>query len=65
MGKHVKAVARKNHFAKMCRSKGQSQNHTGMGSKKLFKYREVNVDQKSSNDGQIDEITSKVRSVLQ
>ena len=34
-----------------------------MGSKKSFKYREGNVDQESSNDGQIDEITSKVRSL--
>ena len=34
-----------------------------MGSKKSFKYREVNVDQVSSDDGQIDEITSKVRSM--
>ena len=31
---------------------------------KSFKYREVNVDQESSDDnGQIDEITSKVRSM--
>ena len=34
-----------------------------MGSKKSFKYKEVNVDQESSDDGQIDEITSKVRSM--
>ena len=34
-----------------------------MGSKKSFKYIEVNVDQESSNDSQIDEITSKVRSM--
>ena len=60
-GKTCKSCGRKNHFAKKCRSKGQSQSHTGMGSKKSFKYREVNVDQKSSDDGQIDEITSKVR----
>ena len=33
------------------------------GSKKSVKYREVNVDQESSDDGQIDEITSKVRSM--
>ena len=34
-----------------------------MGSKKSFKYREVNVEQESSDNGQIDEITSKVRSM--
>ena len=62
-GKTCKSCGKKNHFAKKCRSKGQSQSHTGMGSKKLFKYREVNVDQESSDDGQIDEITSKVRSM--
>ena len=40
--------------------KGQGQ---GTGSaKKSFKYREVNVDQESSDDGQIDEITSRVKS---
>ena len=62
-GKTCKSCGRKNHFAKKCRSKGQSQSHTGTGSKKSFKYREVNVDQESSDDGQIDEITSKVRSM--
>ena len=62
-GKTCKSCGRKNHFAKKCRSKGQSQSHTGTGSKKSFKYREVNVDQESTDDGQIDEITSKVRSM--
>ena len=61
--KACKSCGKNNHFAKKCRSKGQSQSHTGMGSKKSFKYREVNVDQESSDDGQIDEITSKVRSM--
>ena len=60
-GKTCKSCGKKNHFAKKCTSKGQSQSHTGMGSKKLSKYREVNVDQESSDDVQIDEITSKVR----
>ena len=60
-GKTCKSCGKKNHFAIKCRSKGQSQSHTGMGSKKSFKYREVNVDQESSDDCQIDEITSKVR----
>ena len=62
-GKTCKSCGRKNHFAKKCRSKSQSQSHTGTGSKKSFKYREVNVDQESSDDGQIDEITSKVGSM--
>ena len=62
-GKTCKACGKKNHFAKKCWSgKGQS---TG-SAKKSFKYREVNSDHKSSDDnsnGQIDGITSKVRSM--
>ena len=60
-GKTCKSCGKKNHFANKCRSQGLS--HTGTGNKKLFKYREVNVDQESSDDGQIDQITSKVRSM--
>ena len=56
MAKLAKVVAKK------CHSRGQSQSGS-TGSKTSFKYREVNVDQKSSDDGQIDEITSKVRSM--
>ena len=59
-GKHCKACGKENNFAKKCRSgKGQS---TG-SVKKLFKHREVNVDQESSDDCQIDEITSRVKSM--
>ena len=61
-GKTCKSCGKKNHFAKKCRSRGQSQSGS-TGSKKSFKYREVNVDQESSNDGQIDQITSRVRSM--
>ena len=54
---------KKNHFAKKCRSnKGQGQTQGNGSAKKSFKYREVNVDQESSDDGQIDEITSRVTS---
>ena len=55
-GKNCKACGRKNHFAKKCRSgKGQSQS-SGIAKHKSFKYREVNLDQESSNDnGQIDD----------
>ena len=60
-GKTCKSCGKKNHFAKKCHSRSQSQSGS-TGSKKSFKYREVNVDQESSDDGQIDEITSKVRS---
>ena len=60
-GKNCKACGKKIHFAKKCRSgKGQ-----GTGSaKKSFKSWEVNVDQESGDDGQIDEITSRVKSML-
>ena len=63
-GKNCKTCGKKNHFAKKCWSgKGQSQS-TGSARHKSFKYREVNLDQESSNDnGQIDEITSKVKSM--
>ena len=61
-GKTCKHCGKKNHFAKKCHSRGQSQSGNTV-SKKSFKYREVNVDQESSDDGQIDEITSKVRSM--
>ena len=60
--KTCKSCGKKNHFAKKCHSRGQSQSGS-TGSKISFKYREVNVDQESSNDGQIDEITLKVRSM--
>ena len=56
------ACGKKNHFAKKCCS-GKAQG-SGPGKHKSFKYQEVNLDQESSdNDGQIDEITSKVRSM--
>ena len=61
-GKTCKSCGKKNHFAKKCHSRVQSQSGS-TGSKKLFQYREVNVDKESSDDGQIDEITSKVRSM--
>ena len=62
---NCKACGKKNHFAKKCHSgKGQGQSQSTGSAKKLFKYREVNLDQESSDDnGQIDEITSKVRSM--
>ena len=61
-GKVCKAFGKKNHFAKKCLSnKG---NNSTAGAKKLFKYREVNLDQESSDEkGQIDEITSRVKSM--
>ena len=63
-GKNCKACGKKNHYAKKCRSgKGQSQ-RSGGAKHKSFKYREVNLDQGSRHDnGQIDEITSKVKSM--
>ena len=65
-GKSCKACGKKNHFAKKCQSgKGQGQS-SGSAKHNSFKYREVNIDQESSDDngnGQIDEITSNVRSV--
>ena len=66
LSKNCKMCGKKNHFAKKCRSgKGQGQGQSSGGVKhKSFKYREVNLDQESSDDnGQIDEITSKVRSM--
>ena len=61
-GKTCKACGKKNHFAKKCCSnKG---NNSTAGTKESFKYREVNLDQESSDDnGQIDEITSRVKSM--
>ena len=61
-GKTCKSCGKKNHFAKKCHSgKG---NGTGSKQHKSLKYREVNLDQESSNDnGQIGEITSKVKSM--
>ena len=63
-GKNCKTCGKKNHFGKKCRSgKGQGQGQSSGGAKhKSFKYREVNLDQESSDD-QIDEITSKVKSM--
>ena len=62
--KNCKTCGKKNQFAKKYWSKkGQSQS-TGSAKHRSFKYREVNLDQGSSdNNGQIDEITSKVRSM--
>ena len=63
-GKTCKSCGKKNHFAKRCGSnKGQGQTHGTGSAKKSFKYREVNVDQESSDNGQIDETTSIVRSM--
>ena len=60
----MSGMQKKNHFAKKCQtSKGHS-NGTGSKQHKSFKYHEVNLDQESShNNGQIDEITSKVKSM--
>ena len=62
-GKNCKSCGKKNHFAKKCNSgKGQGQSSDG-AEHKSFKYREINLNQESSNDnGQIDEITSKFKS---
>ena len=62
--KNCKSCGKKNYFAKKCHSgKGQSQS-SGGAKHKSFKYREVNSDQKSSDDNdQIDEITSRVKSM--
>ena len=64
-GKTCKACGKKNHFAKKCRSnKGQGQSQGTGSAKKSFKYREVNLDHESSDDnGQIDEITSRIKSM--
>ena len=54
----------KNHFTKKCQSEKDQGQSSGGAKHKSFKYREVNLDQESSDDnGQIDEITSKVRSM--
>ena len=52
-GKNCKTCGKRNHFAmKCCSGKGQS---SGGAKHKSVKYREVNLDQESSNDnGQID-----------
>ena len=64
MGKHVRFVVRKITLLNKCRSnKGQGQTQSTGSAKKSFKYREVNVDQESSDDGQIDEITFRVKSI--
>ena len=62
--KNCKSCGKKNHFAKKCCSRtGQSQ-RSGNIKHKSFKYREVNLDQESSDDnGQIDEMTSRVKSM--
>ena len=59
-GKVCKIYGNRNQFAKKCHSKGNS---TGVSKHKSFKYREVNVDQESSDNCQIDDITSKVKSM--
>ena len=62
-GKSCKACGKKNHFAKKCWS-GKGQGQSSGNTKKSFKYREVNLDQESSgDDGQINEITSRVKSM--
>ena len=49
-GKNCRTCSKKNHFAKKCQSgKGQSQS-TGSAKHKSYKYREVNLDQESSDD---------------
>ena len=64
-GKTCKACGKKNHFAKKCHSgKGRGQSQSTGSAKKSFKYREVDLDHESSDDnGQIDEITSRVKSM--
>ena len=59
LAKYAKSYGKKNPSAKKCHSRSQSQS---TGSKKSFKYREVNLDQKSSDD-QIDDITTIVKSL--
>ena len=63
-GKSCKLCGKKNHFPKKCRS-NKSHNSKGSASDKhkSLKYHEVNLDQEFSDDGQIDEITSKVKSM--
>ena len=63
-GKDCKACGRKNHFAKKYWSRSQSS--TGNNNKHSFKYRQINANHEgaSSDEGQqIDEITSKVKSL--
>ena len=63
-GKDCKACGCKNHFAKKYRSRSQSS--TGNNNKRSFKYRQINANHEgaSSDEGQqIDEITSKVKSL--
>ena len=63
-GKDCKACGYKNHFAKKCQSRSQSS--TGNNNKHSFQYRQINADHEgaSSDEGQqIDEITSKVKSL--
>ena len=63
-GKECKACGRKNHFAKKCLSRNKSTAGTHTSNKKSFKYRQISADHKSSDEGQqIDEITSKVKSL--
>ena len=63
-GKECKACGRKNHFAKKCLLRNKSTAGTHTGNKKLFKYRQISADHESSDEGQqIDEITSKVKSL--
>ena len=63
-GKTCKACGKKNQFAKKCRSNKDQGQIQGSSAKKSFKYREVNLDHESSNgNGQIDEITSWVKSM--
>ena len=48
-GKECKSCGKKNHFAKKCQSRSQSQ----PSGKRSFKYRQINVDHEaSSDDGQ-------------
>ena len=64
--KTCKACGKKNHLSKKCRSNkgiGQGQPQSAGSAKKSFKYREVNVDQELSDDGKIDEITSRTKSM--
>ena len=63
MGKLVNLVAERTILPKSVSQSVQSQS-SGSAKPKSFKYREVNLDQEYSDDnGQIDEITSKVRSM--
>ena len=61
-GETWKLCGKKNHFAKKCHSRKQGQ-ITSSAKHKSFKYCKVNLDQESSDNGQTDEITSKVKSM--